>query len=73
MFARGKPLYIGVTEVDSGRVHIVAARTGNLEQAIRASTALPTRMVFMQVDYEAGRAMAKQVIQQWRGMTVLHC
>jgi len=30
-------------------------------------------MVFMQVDYEAGRAMAKQVIQQWRGMTVLHC
>jgi len=41
VFIRGKPLYIGVTEVDSGKARFVVANPGNLVQAIKASTALP--------------------------------
>lgn len=41
IFALGKPLYVGVTDVASGRAEYVRAAPDNLAGIIKASTALP--------------------------------
>lgn len=41
VYAQGKPLYVCVTDVNSGKAVYVDTNPDNLEQAIKASTALP--------------------------------
>lgn len=41
LFGRGKPLYVGVTELTSGEAHYVKAGPYNLSAVIKASMALP--------------------------------
>ncbi len=41
IFGRGKPLYVGLTDVASGKAAYVSIRPDNLVEVVKASTALP--------------------------------